>query len=308
MLVTVGICTWNRAGLLRQALAALARVELPPRLEWEVLVVDNGSRDATPAVVREFRDRLPIRTVSEPEPGLSNARNRCVAQARGAYILWTDDDVLVEPGWLREYALAFDRFPAAAVFGGPVRARFEGERLPWIAAAWRDVQTAFGIRDLGDALARLDPDNLPFGSNYAVRRAEQLAHRYDPRLGRVRDEVLGGEEVAVLRAILRGGGEGWWLPGAAVDHWIPKRRQTPRYLRRYYRAQGRVLALHWPAAAERKLAVFGRPLWLWRQAIEAELTYRRSRMIDRPEQWVGHLVRASTGWGVLLGWRRAARE
>ena len=309
MLVTVGICTWNRAALLREALAAVSRSTLPPRLEWEVLVVDNDSADGPQSVVTEFRDALPIRCVREPSPGLSNARNRCVDEARGAYILWTDDDVIVERGWLEEYVRAFRDLPAAAVFGGPVRPRFEGEPPKWLTAVWTDVQSAYGIRDLGDALTRLDAHRPPYGSNYAVRRAEQRAHRYDPRLGRNRDALLGGEEVAVLGAILRGGAQGWWLPAAAVDHWIPKGRQTSRYLARYYRGQGRVLAFHgFSESAERKRELLGRPLWLWRRAIEAELRYRCRRALECPDHWVSSLIRASTAWGMFAGWPRRPRD
>jgi glycosyltransferase involved in cell wall biosynthesis len=302
MLLTVGICTWNRAALLREALAALSRSDLPARLEWEVVVVDNGSTDGTASVVAEFRDRLPVRSIAEPRPGLSHARNRCVDEFRGDYLLWTDDDVIVSPEWVREYASAFQERPAAAVFGGPVRPRFEGSRPAWLGAAWADVHNAYGIRDLGDAVAPLDARNLPFGSNYAVRRAEQRAHRYDPRLGRNRDAVLGGEEVAVLGAILRAGGEGLWLPAAPVDHWIPRRRQTTRYLARYYRGQGRVLALRGSPDAGSKRNLLGRPLWLWRRAIELEAIYRLSRLRRGPERWVGDLARASTTWGLLAGW------
>src|SRR5262245_9097301 len=305
MLVTVGICTWNRAALLRNTLGALTRLILPPGLEWEVLVVNNNSADGTESVVKEFRDTLPVRCVFESAPGLSNARNRCVDHARGAYILWTDDDVIVDPGWLREYACAFRDRPTAAVFGGPVRPRFEGGIPKWLVAVWGQVQGAYGARDLGSATAPLEPNKLPFGSNYAVRQAEQRLHRYDPRLGRNRRVLLGGEELAVLGAILREGGEGWWLPSAAVDHWIPRERQTTRYLKRYYRGQGRVLALR--EASERgtwKPQPFGRPLWLWRQALEAELVYRRERALREPERWIDSLVRASTMWGLLAGWPR----
>ena len=305
MLVTIGICTWNRAPLLREALGALTRLIVPARLEWEVLVIDNGSTDDTESVVAEFRDELPIRSVFEPTPGLSNARNRCVDEARGAYILWTDDDVIVGEGWLQEYARAFEQLPAAAVFGGPVRPRFEGSRPEWLSAAWIDVQNAYGIRDLGEAIAPLDARKLPFGSNYAVRRSEQLAHRYDPKLGRNRKVLLGGEEVAVLSAILRGGGQGWWLPAAPVQHWIPSERQTTRYLGRYFRGQGRVLAQSGshPIAGSQPQP-FGRPLWLWRRAIEEEAIYRISRALHGPERWVGNLARASTTWGLFAGWLR----
>jgi glycosyltransferase involved in cell wall biosynthesis len=304
MLLTVGICTRNRAPLLRQALDSLAQLSLPSPLTWEVLVVDNGSTDDTTAVVAERSGTLPLRSVFERSPGLSNARNRCVDEARGAYLLWTDDDVIVGRGWLAEYVRAFGEHPDAAVFGGPVRPSFEGVRPDWLAAIWRQVQSAYGIRDLGDALAPLAaPDRLPYGSNYAVRLIEQRAHRYDPRLGRNGDALLGGEEVEVLGAILRGGGAGWWIPGATVEHWIPRARQTERYLERYYRAQGRVLALHAPRARDASaLAPWGRPFWLWRQALEAELAYRLPRSLRSPEHWAASLVRASTTWGLFAGW------
>jgi glycosyltransferase involved in cell wall biosynthesis len=302
MLITVAICTWNRSSLLREALGSLARSQLPADLAWEVLVVDNGSSDDTKGVVAELRDALPIRCVLEPAPGLSHARNRCVDEANGSYILWTDDDVIVDRGWLREYARAFRELPNAAVFGGPVRARFEGSLPAWLAAAWPQVESAYGIRDLGSVVKRLTSDQLPFGSNYAVRRSEQRRHRYDPRLGRNRHALLGGEETAVLSAIVRDGVEAWWLPQASVDHWIPRDRQTVGYLERYYRGQGQVRALREAASNLRKPAAFGRPLWLWRQALEAEAAYRLNRTLRRPEQWAASLVKASIAWGLLAGW------
>lgn len=96
------------------------------------------------------------------------------AGVRGAYILGTDDDdVSVDRGWLQEYVRALQTLPAAAVFGGPVRPRFEDSRPLWLVAAWPQVQRAYGIRDHGDAMVRLEPPaRLPFGSNYAVRASK----------------------------------------------------------------------------------------------------------------------------------------
>jgi glucosyl-dolichyl phosphate glucuronosyltransferase len=66
-------------------------------------------------------DYLPI----EIWPPFSRARNRAVYAARGDYLVWTDDDVVVDPNWLAAYVAAFRRRPEAAVFGGPVFPRYE---------------------------------------------------------------------------------------------------------------------------------------------------------------------------------------
>ena len=75
-LLSVVICTRNRASALCRALGSLAVCAVPAQLSWQVLVVDNGSSDNTAAVADGFRDRLPMRLVHEPVAGLSQARNR----------------------------------------------------------------------------------------------------------------------------------------------------------------------------------------------------------------------------------------
>src|SRR5947209_7995559 len=135
MKFTVAICTWNRASLLARTLEQLTRVEHPAGA-WEVLVVNNDSTDDTERVLDSFADGLPLRRAFEPRAGLSHARNTAVGVATGDYIVWTDDDVLVSAGWLDAYRRAVERWPEAAVFGGPVRPRFEGTPPPWMSASW----------------------------------------------------------------------------------------------------------------------------------------------------------------------------
>ena len=100
MLITVGICTFNRAESLRRTLNSLAAMEVPADFAWELVVVNNNSTDHTDAMINEDHGRLPIRREFEKRPGHSNARNRAIDAARGDYIVWTDDDVVVDPGWL----------------------------------------------------------------------------------------------------------------------------------------------------------------------------------------------------------------
>ena len=133
MSVTVAICTFNRAESLRRSLKSLAAMRVPSGLSWELIIVNNNSTDHTDDVVEEYRDRLPLRREFEPRPGLSNARNRAIDIAKGEYIVWTDDDVVVDAGWLTAYVEAFRRWPDAAVYGGRIKPRYEPPVAKWIA-------------------------------------------------------------------------------------------------------------------------------------------------------------------------------
>jgi glycosyltransferase involved in cell wall biosynthesis len=238
MRFTVAVCTWNRAALLPAVLDRLARLRYAPG-DWELVVVNNNSTDDTERVLEAFAGRLPLRRAFEPKQGTSHARNAAVRLARGDYVVWTDDDVLVEADWLAAYARAVERHPSAALFGGPVRPRFEGTPPPWLSSAWQEIGPAFAARDLGAEPFELENDGeLPYGANYVVRAREQRLFPYDPALGRRLDGGTLGDETAVIRAILAAGGEGWWVPDALVEHWIPKERQTVGYLRSYYALQG----------------------------------------------------------------------
>src|SRR6185436_14505596 len=109
--VSVVLCTYNRAARLADALTALVRqVEAPP---YEVVVVDNNSTDDTPRVIAGFVAGGRVRYASEPVQGLSYARNRGVATARGDILAFTDDDVRVGQTWIRSIAQAFAEHPEA---------------------------------------------------------------------------------------------------------------------------------------------------------------------------------------------------
>jgi len=294
---TLAICTWNRAALLAQTLERITRME-PPRAPWEIVVVNNNSTDATEQVLEAFAARLPLRRVFERAPGVSHARNAAVRHAAGDYVLWTDDDVLVDAGWLTAYERALERWPEAAVFGGPARPRFEGKPPPWLSAIAGEVGAAFATRELSaEPFELADDDRIPWGVNYAVRMREQRQFPYDPALGRNRAGGALGEETAVIRAILRAGSPGWWVPDAVVEHWIPKGRQTIRHLRSYYALLGRTYYRwdHRHGAAMLR----GRPLWLWRKALRAEGAYALARLSGDPNCWVKSLVQASVLRGAI---------
>src|SRR3954447_18669638 len=98
--ITVAIPMRDAAATIGAQLEALAAQEYDG--EWEVLVADNGSTDASGQVVREFAGRLPrLRILDASERrGVSHARNLALSEARGAVLAMSDADDVVDRGWL----------------------------------------------------------------------------------------------------------------------------------------------------------------------------------------------------------------
>src|SRR5271154_1000419 len=103
MKITIILCTFNRSRSLAKALESAAKSKVPDSVEWEVLVVDNNSRDETCAVVEKLCRQHPgrFRYLFEPRQGLCQARNSGIREAEGDILAFMDDDVTVEPTWLQ---------------------------------------------------------------------------------------------------------------------------------------------------------------------------------------------------------------
>jgi glycosyltransferase involved in cell wall biosynthesis len=196
--ITVAVCTWNRATLLGAALERLVITRAPAGLPWEVVVVDNGSTDRTPAVIQAFGARLPLRSVREPRPGVSHARNAAVAAAAGTYVLWLDDDELVSPGWLTDYGAAARAYPTVEAFGGPIVPWYDSWGTtppPWLAKAMLaapGLAGSYGALDLGPTPRLLTPTEYLWNGNLMVRTAAHRQVPYDGAFGRRPGSRRGG--------------------------------------------------------------------------------------------------------------------
>jgi GT2 family glycosyltransferase len=101
--VSIVIPTYRRPDALRATLESVTAVDYPPE-RWEVVVVDDGSGDETPEVVRAFAGREPAVVYEGQEnAGVATARNRGAARARGEVLVFLDDDTLVEPDHIRQH-------------------------------------------------------------------------------------------------------------------------------------------------------------------------------------------------------------
>lgn len=121
MRATIQLCTYNRAGLLARVLDACFDQTIAPD-DYEVVVVDDGSTDETPAAIDAARRRAScaMTVVTQPNAGLARARNAGIARAGGERIIFIDDDVLPIPTFVEEHLRAADRHPAFIVRGGAI--------------------------------------------------------------------------------------------------------------------------------------------------------------------------------------------
>ncbi len=229
MRLTVAVCTYNRADFLRQTLAGLARQNFP-RDQFEVLVIDNNSRDHTRAVAAEFASSQPApRHILETQQGLDYARNRAIAEARGDIILFADDDILVQPDWLAYMLAPFaaDSAHHVGAVGGEDIPVFPDGLPPWVAE-WH-APLAFRA-DAGP----LPPRHSPMGANLAIPRAlfAQLG-TFHTALDRAAGNYFSGGDSEKIRRIRAAGLEVWFAPAAAVRHQMPASRTTFRYAARH---------------------------------------------------------------------------
>ncbi len=303
MNITVAICTWNRSALLTKTLENMLNLKSDDSFSWELLIVNNNSTDNTDQVIEQFSGRLPIKRIFETTPGLSNARNAAVRNASGDYIIWTDDDVLVNKDWLAAYVNAFRRLPNVAVFGGPISPWFEGDPPLWLKKGWKRIADAYAVRDLGNDMIPLTEEGnlLPYGANYALKMSEQIKYAYDPKLGLNAGKIIIGEESQVISAILNDGSEGRWIPDAKVHHWLPENRQTLDYLKKYYFGVGNTSCLK-SYATEKGLG-WKSPRWLIRQYLEASFAYFLGRVLLGPEKWLSFLSRYYITKGQMFGYK-----
>jgi GT2 family glycosyltransferase len=296
--ISVVICTWNRSRLLRKTLEQMTRLNIPPETVWELIVVNNNCSDDTDSVLREFQGRLPVVRLFEPAPGKSYAANLAVQEAKGEYIVWTDDDVLVEPDWLQAYLAAFETWPDASVFAGAIDPWFEQLPPRWLEEVFRQVEGAYAALDHGPTGLAMTPESYPFGANMALKRSAHLLQPFDTRLGPRPKSGIRGEETFMVERLFSLGHTGRWVPEARVRHLIPAERHTLEYLEEYYSGFGEYLGVmtRYDGAGPR---VFGRPIWLWKETLLSELAYRLSRMSQPPNKWILEFKRAKLARGRL---------
>ena len=122
---SVIVPTYQRAASLERCLDALGAQTLE-RDRFEVIVVDDGSTEPPRAAVARAACALDVRMIEQVNAGPAAARNAGANAARGAYVVFTDDDCRPDPGWLRALDAMAARSPGCAIGGRVVNALGDG--------------------------------------------------------------------------------------------------------------------------------------------------------------------------------------
>ena len=260
--LSVIVCTYNRSESLRRTLARLAG-QRADGFDYEVIVVDNNSRDQTRQVVTEsqalFGGRL--RYLLETRQGQSYARNSGIGEARGEIVVFTDDDVEPEDTWLSQLRAAFMRFEADCVFG-KVLPRWDTAPPAWLGPYF---QHRLAMLDRGDEARVITASREQLvGANFAVRLVVlEYLGGFNIALGNRGDRVSGEEDTDLFERLLTLGTRIVYAPQAVVYHHVQQERMTKRYFRQWHFDHG-VAAAH-VAAYARGRSLFGIPLWAIRE-------------------------------------------
>jgi glycosyltransferase involved in cell wall biosynthesis len=257
--ITVVICTFNRATALDRTLTSFQSIQIPNGIDWELLVVNNNSSDATDAVIAKHSSRLPIQRIFEATPGKSRAANRAVGAASGELTLWTDDDVIVDERWVAEYALAAQASPDTSFFGGTVDPWFEVIPPTWIERNIRILNEPFALAQHGDAIFPLS-DQAVVGANMAIKTEVLRRFPFNVTLGPVGTRALRGEETELFGRFRSAGLTGLWVGSARVKHLIVAERLTSNYLWHWYSGLGSYVAYREGIKMDVP-KMFGAPRW-----------------------------------------------
>lgn len=295
MQFSVVIPTYNRAAELRQTLSSLAKINHPG--SWEVIVVDNNSRDATPQTVADASASFPtaLRYVFEGRIGRSAALNAGIEAAKGEIIANTDDDVRFEPDWLQQAAEALSREQCDFV-GGKVLPIWSAPRPAWLSDRGGQHWAVIALLDFGPEPVEFGKRYAPLGVNLAFKReAFDRAGLWDPGLGRKAGTLLGQEVREWMLRARNAGLRGVYAPKMVVHHVIPADRLHKRYFRKwsYWHGVSRAMLyqqhpIDMQAPEETSVdfskvrTIFGVPRYMYRSFLESAIAIPKQRLKGQP--------------------------
>lgn len=221
MKLSVIICTYNRSELLAYCLNSLYEQSFDSGT-IEVIVVDNNSNDRTQELINEFSEKG-VRNIIETNQGLSHARNRGAAEAKGEWLIYLDDDILLDPGML-DRCLKWCDDQKIVAFGGAFSPWYHYGEPHWFKKEYASINLKY------DRVTELKGEEFLTGCVFALRK-DSLSDvgGFDQNLG-MRGNIVGyGEETEVQRLLRQKGKKIIFDPSIHVRHVVNPERLDPMW-------------------------------------------------------------------------------
>lgn len=294
MIASIIITTYRRTTMLAELLSMLG-----PQLAGqsvETIVVDNCPGATARAVVERVADPA-IRYVHEPRSGVVHARNRGVAEATGTYLIFLDDDEVPSAAWLEAWLAQADGITDVAF--GRIIPRLLGPCPP---ALFGQVERAYSRSmpvpngaDISDKWAYMGTGNAMFHK----ARCFTSDAPFDPRFN-----ARGGEDVWLIRSLVRQGRKLRWNSDALVEELVPENRMTLAFAkaRKFNQGQLRCILMYGEGGMMGSLRVVW---WMMIGAVQVVMFGLAAQLalVVMPVRTQDFLCRAAGGAGKLLWWR-----
>ncbi len=299
--VAILIPTFNRAEILRRTLNSFAGQQVPDGVAVELIVVDNNSTDHTRDVCEQAALPFPVRRLFEKRQGKCFAMNCALAATTADLLLFTDDDVAVESGWVAAYCDAARRVPQASYFGGRIYPYWDVTPPRWFAdhaathLAWMVLHYDMGAEE------RFWDESVA-GANMAIRREALSGLAFNTALGPDGTETVRGEENDLLAHVRAKGLRGYLTPAAVVRHYTPARRMSETYVRRWFKGDGMTEVRR--DQIVRKHPIAGVPRYYWKQLLMNAAKYGLTRLSAPASVWLPAEIEMAKAWGIVTECRR----
>lgn len=244
--ISVIIPTLNRSQHLLRCLNTLSIQSLTPQI-FEIIIIDNGSKDITSDVVELFISSKPdfsIRYIYDPEPGLLTGRHRGAAESKGKYLVFIDDDVELSPKWLESIYICFVNKPDISFITGPCLPLYESYPPGWLKYFWNTNGSNkklgyLSLVDMGQAPKSIQPTSV-WGLNFGIRKDVfyKLRGFHPDCISNELQKYQGDGELGLTGKANTLNYKATYLPTALLYHLVPEKRMTLEYFEKRAFYQG----------------------------------------------------------------------
>ncbi|MEK6283778.1 MAG: glycosyltransferase [Acidobacteriota bacterium] len=264
--ITVLVCTYNRCGDLRELLESTLVQKTDDAFRYEILVVDNNSKDDTRGIVQSLvaEGHTNLRYLFEGRQGRSYALNTGLKAVRGSIYAIADDDLILPPEYLKNVFESFQAHPEISFLGGKVLPLWKAEPPEWLTQRhW----SAIAMSDRGENEFLTSEDH----QHCLLAGAFRLAHvnavgGYNVELGVSGVRIGGTEDADLFHRLYSAKRKGLYCPQLWLHHKVEPERLTRRYHRRWHTGHGSQYAVMREAQTEQgSTRLFDVPAYMYRQ-------------------------------------------